>query len=230
MVTKLTITACKVDKSGTVTGIDSAKKFEVMLNPSSYKHAKSINYTGLDGKSDEMKARIAQGASAATPQFKNTGNEKVSFSITLDGTGVAGKYPDVKIQIKKLSDLVYKYEGNTHEPNIVRLSWGGFSFDGRLTSMDTEYTLFKPSGEPLRAKISLSFTDYTSIKEEALKANKTSPDLTHLVEVKAGDSLPLLCYHIYKNSAYYLEVAKCNGITNFRDIKPGTRLNFPPLR
>lgn len=237
MPTKLTIAVCEVDKSGTVTGENSSKKFEVMLNPSSFTHKKSINYSGLDGKSangkgkGELRARRrAQGVSAAMPQFQNTGSETLSFEITLDGTGVVGAYPDVKDQVQALSDIVYKYEGNTHEPNIVRLAWGTFSFDGRLTSMSTKYTLFKPSGEALRATVALDFTDYTSLKEEALKANKSSPDLTHLVEVKAGDSLPLLCYRIYKDSAYYLEVARINGITNFRDIKPGARLHFPPLR
>jgi hypothetical protein len=225
VVTKLTITPCTVDTSGTVTGVESSKTFTVMLNPSSFKHSKSITYTGRSKKD------IPQGVSAITPQFKNTGNEKVSFLIVLDGTGVvAGKFPAVKTQIQSLNDVVYKYEGDSHEPSIVRLVWGSFSFDGRLTSMDAEYTLFKSTGEPLRAKVSLSFTDYVSIKEEALKANKTSPDLTHLVEVKAGDSLPLLCHRIYKNSAYYLDVAKSNGITNFRNIKPGTKLHFPPLR
>lgn len=225
MATKMTITPCTVDDTGTVTGVKSGQGFTVMLNPSSFKHSRSITYTGCNKKD------IPQGVSAVTPQFKNTGNEKVSFSIVLDGTGVvAGKFPAVKAQIQSLSDVVYKYEGSSHEPNIVRLVWGSFSFDGRLTSMDTDYTLFKPTGEPLRAKVSLAFTDYVSIKEEALKTNKTSPDLSHLVEVKAGDSLPLLCYRIYKDSAYYLEVARVNGITNFRDITPGSKLHFPPLR
>ncbi|MBI3525616.1 MAG: peptidoglycan-binding protein [Betaproteobacteria bacterium] len=223
MVTKLTITPCDVDATGTVTGPRSGEKFEVMLNPSGYTYDQEIKYS----------TETALGDPAKAPKFKCAGKEKVNFSIVLDGTGVvpvSGAAVDVKTQIQKLNKVCYDYNGSNHEPNIVQLVWGSLSFNGRLTSMSTEYTLFKPTGEPLRAKIKLTFTDYVSVKEEALKANKTSPDLTHLIEVKAGDSLPLLCFRIYKNSAYYLEVAKSNGITNFRDIKPGTRLNFPPLR
>ena len=230
MGTKLTITACTVDATGTVTGIDSANVFEVMLNPSSIKHNKKINYTGLTSKDNKGKVPTPQGSPAAAPQFKNTGNETISITITIDGTGVVGSFDDVKTQIQNLNNIVYKYDGDSHEPKIVRLAWGSLSFDGRLTSMGLDYTLFKPTGDPLRAKVTLDFTDYTSIDQAAREANMTSPDLTHLVEVKAGDSLPLLCHRIYQNSAYYLEVAKANGITNFRDIKPGTRLNFPPLR
>lgn len=229
---KLRIAVCTVKEDGTVTGIDNSKSktFRAMLNPSTYTHGKTIQYSGCSKEQSEK--RVAMGASKATPQFKNTGSETLSFDLIVDGTGVVeGKYPEVKDQLAQLNKIVYMYEGDTHEPNIVRIIWGkNLSFDGRLTSMSTKYTLFQPSGAPLRATVSLSFTDYTSIKEEALKANKTSPDLTHLVEVKAGDSLPLLCNRIYRNSAYYLEVAKHNGITNFRNIKPGTRLHFPPLR
>lgn len=229
---KLSIAVCKVSK-GNVTGVETGndKQFKVMLNPSSYTNSKSISYSGTSDKSGKRKGKAPLGASAASPQFDHTGSEKISFEVILDGTGVVeGKYPEVKDQIKKLGDIVYTYKGGTHEPNIVRIMWGSMSFDGRLTSMSTKYTLFKSSGDPLRATVTLEFTSYVSVQEEAKKANKTSPDLTHMIEVKAGDSLPLLCYRIYRDSAYYLEVAKHNGITNFRNIKPGTRLNFPPLR
>jgi len=48
--------------------------------------------------------------------------------------------------------------------------------------------------------------------------------------VKAGDTLPLLCHRVYKDSTYYLDIARINGITNFRNIRPGMRLKFPPLK
>ena len=54
--------------------------------------------------------------------------------------------------------------------------------------------------------------------------------MTHVVEFKSGDSIPLLCYRIYGNGAYYKKVARFNNITNFRNITPGTKLRFPSLR
>ena len=96
--------------------------------------------------------------------------------------------------------------------------------------MSVQYTLFKPSGEPLRAKLTLSFVQYVSQKEESARADRKSPDLTRVVEVKAGDTLPLLCYRIYKDSSYYTQVARVNKLISFRGLKPGSRLVFPPLR
>lgn len=156
--------------------------------------------------------------------------------MVIDGTGVVNLpiagvgSPDVKTQIEQLNTIVYKYDGENHEPNQIRLLWGSLKFFGRLESMSVEYTLFKPSGEPLRAKVNLSFTGFLSKEEAALKANKSSPDLSHIVEVKAGDTLPLLCYRVYKDSSYYTEVAKINKLIDFRHLTPGSTLHFPPLR
>lgn len=222
---KLTISPCTVETDGTVS-VDGGRKFEVMLNPSAFGHKHSISYN----------RRKTFGQLGSQTKFSGVNAEMVSFDIVIDGTGVAGvdnpggTTPDVAAQIRQLSDVVYAYHGDEHEPNHVRLLWGSFIFFGRLTSMATEYTLFKPSGEPLRAKVSLAFAGFLSREEEKLRANRSSPDLPHRVEVKAGDTLPLLCYRIYKDCSYYLEVARVNNISDLRDVKPGTQLYFPPLR
>ena len=220
---KLTINVCTVENGQMTVG---SEKFEVMLNPSSYSHTQSIEY-------DEMET---MGQAGSDPQFAAIGNQTVKFDIMLDSTGVVpparigAKPKAVRDQVRALNSIVYQYKGNSHEPSVVRLLWGSFIFFGRLTSMSTDYTLFQPSGEPLRAKVSLSFIGFMSKEEEALVANRSSPDLSHKVVVKAGDTLPLLCYRIYKDSAYYMEVARFNGLTDFRSLEPGTTIDFPPLR
>ena len=222
---KLTISPCTVDSEGIISVDGSKDPFEVMLNPSSYSH----NYTIKYNKDKTM------GQASGEPKFSAICPEEVTFDLLIDGTGVVNLpipgvgSPDVKTQMEQLEEVVYHYDGTHHEPNNVRLLWGSMIFFGRLKSMSVEYNLFKPSGEPLRAKLKLAFTGYMSQEEGSLKAKRSSPDLTHYIEFKAGDSLPLLCYSIYRDSSYYLEVAKVNKITNFRNIKPGTRLYFPPL-
>ena len=217
---KLTISPCNVDENGNITGVKS-EGFKVKLNPSNYSRERSIEYS-------EKKSLGQHGGEA---KFSAYGADTVKFDLILDGTGVTGnKETDVKTQIEDLENVVYKYIGDKHEPNIVRLLWGSLILYGRLTSMSMEFTLFKPTGEPLRAKVSLSFRGSMTSAEEARRARRSSPDLTHSIEVKAGDTLPLLCYRIYQDSSYYLEVARANKISNFRDLKPGTRLQFPPIR
>jgi predicted Zn-dependent protease len=217
---KLTITACSVDSSGNIK-IDKSKSFTFMLNPSEYDHSYAIGYSRKE----------AIGQSGSDTKFGGVKPEKLKLGTLIDGTGaVAGAdASDVKTQIKELKDIVYKYDGEKHEPSHVRVLWGSQIFFGRLESMSVDNTMFKPSGEPLRARVQLGFIGFMSKEEEALRANRSSPDMSHLIEVKAGDTLPLLCYRVYKDCSYYLEIARINNMTDFRELKPGSKLHFPPL-
>ena len=62
-----------------------------------------------------------------------------------------------------------------------------------------------------------------------LLANRTSPDLSHRVQVCEGDTLPLLCHRIYGDASYYPEVARFNRLQGFRHLPAGLQLDFPPL-
>jgi hypothetical protein len=221
---KLTITAVKLNDDGEISSTGTS--FELMINPAQYTHTRNINYSNAK----------PMGAIGQRMPFGNIDAEQISFDeIVLDGTGVVppslsgNKYADVKKQMDTLCQVIYTYDGQVHQPNHVRLLWGSLIFFGRLTSMTTTYTLFKPSGQPLRARLKMDFAGSMSTREEALRTNRSSPDLSHTVTVVAGDTLPLLCYRIYGDSAYYSEVASANRVTNFRRLKPGTVLKFPPL-
>jgi len=220
---KLTISVCSIDNSGNKK-IDKSRAFEFMLNPSEYDRSYAIAYNKKE----------AMGQSGSETKFGGIKPGKMKFSTLIDGSGAVveagASQVDVKTQIQELKKIVYYYDGDKHEPNYVQVLWGSQIFYGRLESMSVDNTLFKSSGEPLRAKIQMSFIEFMSKEEEAKKANRSSPDLSHLIEVKAGDTLPLLCYRVYKDSSYYLEVARVNNMTDFRNIKPGSKLHFPPLR
>ena len=71
----------------------------------------------------------------------------------------------------------------------------------------------------------------SSIEEEkrAATEDRQSADLPHIRKVRAGDTLPLMCFRIYGDSKYYLDVAAANGLDNFRSLVPGTEIRFPPI-
>ena len=79
------------------------------------------------------------------------------------------------------------------------------------------------------ATITANFTDNSDDKTRQAIAQDQSPDLTHICLIKVGDTLPNLCYQIYGDPNYYLEVARANQIDNFRNLTPGTKIFFPPL-
>lgn len=217
--TKLKISPCDVnDGIATVNG-DPA--FEAMINPAGYQHTSAIKYS----------KNTALGPGGEKKFSKTTPDKIVFKEMVLDGTGVVSLFglSSVKDQVALLRKVAYTYKGTSHEPPVVEVSWGPLLFNARMESLTVDYTLFKPSGEPLRAKISLTFVAYQSTEEVFKEASLESPDLTHLVEVKAGDTLPNLCYRIYKDCSYYMAVARLNQLSNFRSLKPGQILRFPPL-
>ena len=61
-------------------------------------------------------------------------------------------------------------------------------------------------------------------------AQRSSPDMTHTVRVRAGDTLPLLCQQIYRDASKYVDIARLNGLDGFRHLAPDTVLQFPPMR
>jgi hypothetical protein len=224
--TQLEITQLQVKSDGSFTpetGKDAT--FKAMLNPTEFKHTRAICYN----------TRMVPGQSGSQTKFSGIKPDTVTFALLLDGTGVVQTFPfdptmeDVKTQVAKLVHVVHEYESKEHEPSHVLIVWGTMKFRGRLQSMSTQYTLFKPSGDPLRAKVDLSFTGFMSKTQSGLEANPSSPDLSHLVEVREGDTLPLLCNRIYGDPGYYREVADFNKLDSFRRLTPGLKLRFPPL-
>jgi LysM repeat protein len=195
--------------------------YSVFLNPESIVHNSTTTFN-----------QAGPLASPATqPRYKGTGQDQLSFTLLLDGTRpIDGKVVEVNTTLKKLRSLLYAYHGTIHSPYYVQVSWGTLVFNGRVTTFNISYSLFRPDGSPVRAKLSLAFTGYIDPKLQALKADRQSSDLTHYYVVQAGDTLPQLCYRIYGSAQYYIQVAQRNNLTSLAELTPGTRLRFPPLR
>jgi hypothetical protein len=193
----------------------------VMINPKSYSQKLGILYTKQKGAGATGKARA----------FNRDQGETFELALVLDGTGTV---PDatsksVDRQLADLRRLIYDVNGDIHSPNYVKLSWGTLTFKGRLKSLDIDYGLFAPDGTPLRANVKANFIGFHDNTDGRKGQNLSSPDLTHAVFVEAGQTLPLLCHQIYRDSRYYLAVAAHNGLDDFRALEPGTMLLFPPL-
>ncbi|MBK9017211.1 MAG: LysM peptidoglycan-binding domain-containing protein [Saprospiraceae bacterium] len=195
--------------------------YTAMMNPESYTLDYKIEYNEEQG----------QGTSSTQQRYKLTKPEEMSFEFLFDNTGIIDEKPrsDIHQEITTFRDLLVKYEGEIHEPKHFKLAWGTILFKGRLTSLNIAFKLFKPDGTPIRAVAKATFKGSIEENLRVAKEDAKSPDLTHLRLVKAGDTLPMMCYRIYGDPRYYLEVAKVNGLGHFRRLEPGMELLFPPL-
>ncbi len=228
MLEKLTIRSCKLTQGGqqVVPQSGPGAEFATLINPAEVKHGHAIRYSQDESIGDVDSEQV----------FGRYSPETVTFSLVLDGTGAVpaprgGPPKPVRKQIDQLKKICYDYNSEAHAPNIVKLSWGNTfqNFFARLQQLNIDYTMFKPTGEPLRAKAQLNFVRFRTERESQRAAGKQSADLTRVVVVREGDTLPLLCEQFYGDPGRYLDVARANDLVNFRQLAPNTQLRFPPL-
>ena len=202
------------DYSGTPIG-----EFVSFVNPSEISLAYEMEYDSAQGS----------GTTNSRMNFKKMKPGDLSLTFFIDGTGANGTVADVQQKIEQFQ-AVTGYNGDIHRPNYLKVVWGTLQVKRCiLKSASIAYKMFKPDGIPLRAIITATFTDNSDDQSRVAMAQDHSPDLTHVRMVKAGNTLPGMCYEIYGDPGYFLDVARANRIDDFRRLKTGTTVFFPPL-
>lgn len=197
----------------------------VSINPDSYK--RSFKPVKVSGGTKMAVGEIRDVTIVDPPP------ERFSMELWFDGTGAIPGTTDVATAINEFKKFALLYNGSIHSVNFVKLEWGGqdgLVFKGQLESFSVDYSYFNQAGKPLRAKGQATFVESIDPALSESMRQKTSPDLTHIRVVGAGDTLPLMCYHIYGNAAYYVQVARANALEDLMTLEPGQRLYFPPLK
>jgi len=206
-----------------VKGVNELKgSITAMINPTTY----SLTYKA------EYELSKEQNNPEPTMIFSGMGRSDLNLDLLVDGTGII-PIPDgltVDAYLNRLEYLLFSYQGGKHRPNILKVSWGRIICRGVCTNITTNYKLFNADGSTLRAEVKLTIAKSLDFKTKKQKAAVSSPDLTHIRVVKAGDSLPMMAYRIYGDASYYMEVARINGLNSIHAIRPGDELYFPPLK
>lgn len=195
--------------------------FVALFNPTVYGLKHEIQY------SEER----ASGATGSPQKFQSIKPREFSMEFMFDGTGVATEgVVNVSDKITEFLNVTGSFEGDQHRPKYLKVYWGDLLSKCVLKLAEVNYSLFDMDGKPLRAKIKADFTEAIDEATRVAREDRNSPDLTHQRIVKAGDTLPLMCFKIYGDSKFYLHVADYNGINNFRRLQIGREIHFPPIK
>jgi hypothetical protein len=200
--------------------------FAAYLNPNEITMSYEMEYDSAQGS----------GTTNSRMNFKKVKPGDLSLTFFLDGTGANGRPSDInqrKNFVQKQVEhfqVVTGYNGDIHRPNYLKVVWGTLPVKRCvLKSATIAYKMFNPDGVPLRAVITAAFTDNSDDQTRVAVTQDKSADLIHVRVVKEGDTLPALCYDIYGDPGYYLEVARANRINDFRKLTSGVKIFFPPL-
>lgn len=205
----------KPDYSGS-----AAETFTVMFNPNTYTQKYEVEYQDRQGHGD-----------TASPQvFGKIKPQEYTFEFLFDGTGTVAEKVEVENTVERFLTVTGKHDGDIHRPMYLKISWGALVSRCVLKSAEITYTLFKPDGKPLRAKVKATFAEAMEDALRVAKERKESPDLTHMHTVQQGEHLSLLADRYYGDAGLYIEVARVNNLSNYRLLFAGQRLLFPPVK
>jgi hypothetical protein len=201
-----------------------------MFNPEKYTVSKSVQYAEIG----------IPGLDSPVLQFVRGQNERVTMELFFDTTdgGMSDDVDDVRDYTRDLYDLL-KVDSETHAPPRSTIVWGD---GGQLTSygsnippwmvlesLSEEFTLFNPSGIPLRARVSTTWREAWTIEEQLQETPRHSADRTKLRRVLRGETLSHIAWTMYGDPRQWRAIADANSLDNPRRIAPGQVLNVPPL-
>lgn len=187
----------------------------ILFNPEAYDLSKSVKYGTTN---------IA-GLTTPVTQFASGDAETLSMELFFDTSEQA---IDVRTATELLDRLV-TVNGDLHAPPRCRFVWGSLVFKAVVESMDKSFTKFLPTGQPVRARINVTFREYRTPTEQRNAEPRFSPDTTTVREVTGEETLWLIADEEYGDPGEWRRIAEANDLINPRDLRPGQTLVVPEL-
>jgi nucleoid-associated protein YgaU len=199
--------------------INGRSRITCKFNPKEYTVQKSAAWRRDNTKGAKQ---------TSMPEFTGSEPRSLSLEIFLDETDKAGDVSkDVDTLFACLVPLQTTLSAQKPSPPFVQFGWGTtVLFTAFLKSVSAKYTLFRPTGAPVRAACTISLEE---IPDEFGRQNPTSgsPNALRGHTMVEGDTLASVAYREYGNPTLWRALADANGIDDPLRVRPGTRLLVP---
>jgi len=190
---------------------------ECKFNPPEYSTSKQLNYGTLN----------ATGSGASIQQFVDGSATTLSMELFFD---TSETHEDVRDEYVGKFDALTSIDSELHAPPLCRFVWGkGIVFKALVERIEKTFTMFLPSGIPVRARVDVTFTEYKTPEYHQSEVSPESTDKTKAWTVTEGDTLWLIASKEYDDASHWRTIARANDIQNPRELEPGEVLELPPL-
>lgn len=190
---------------------------ECKFNPPEYTTRKELNYGELQ----------ATGSGASVQQFVDGSAERLTMELFFD---TSEQQEDVRDEYVGDFDKLTEVDPELHAPPICQFVWGkGLVFTALVEQLDKTFTMFLPSGVPVRARVEVTFTEYKTSEYHQSEISPESTDKTKAWTVTEGDTLWLIAAREYGDPTHWHTIAEANNIRNPRSLETGQELELPPL-
>jgi nucleoid-associated protein YgaU len=198
-----------------VIDVDKNATYDVLFNPKEYSISKSVQW----------EPHKAPGLDLPEQEFTSGNPAVLSVELFFDTY-------EAKTSVKEHTDKIYNLalvNPDKHRPPMVMFQWGDTKFKGVIESLSVRYTMFLNDGKPCRAVMNVSVKEAQTAKEQLERNPRNSPDHTKRRTVKQGETLSLIAFEEYDDSAEWRRIADANGIDDPKSVRPGMVLTLPPI-
>ena len=209
--------------------------FKVLFNPNSYTVNKAVTWSAAQNSTGGQQGTVST-TNAPMLNFGGGGSRTLTLELFFDVAEMGGATPpvtDVRTLTNKIValTLIDQDAKPTPRPPTCEVSWGkqpkgsDFPFVGVVSSLVQRFTLFRNTGEPIRATLTVIFTEFL---DPVADKRGTDPELTTRV-VKRGDTLSGIAADVYRDPLRWRVIAEANGLDDPRRLKIGASLRIPKL-
>jgi hypothetical protein len=209
-----------------ITNTVSGERLAVMFNPEEYTLNRENNF-----------AQIAvPGLSAPIIQFVHGNQQTLEMELFLDtyeahkegNRAINAAGDDVRQLTKKVTDLM-NIDPSTHAPPVLMFTWSSLSFTCVLSRATQRFIMFRNDGTPVRARLTVTFSQFSNAELEAKEVKRETADYTKVHVVHQGESLAAIAAAVYGDPRMWRPIALRNAIDDPRTLTSGTQLIVPQL-
>ena len=204
---------------------------KVLFNPNTYTITKTVEWPAATGNNSSA-SQSERRRNAPALAFGGGKSRSLTLDLFFDTTEATDEsQKDVRKltgQIVKLTRIVRDLD--PQRPPVCVVSWGkdvppDFPFTGVVTQLTQRFSLFLPDGRPVRASLTVVFTEYLDPKKDELE---NDPEFTTRL-VKRGDRLSSIAGEVYGDPRLWRAIAEYNRLDDPRQIPVGLRLSIPKI-
>jgi len=195
-------------------------EIEVLFNPTAYSISKSVTWNPPENSNGGQQSKTQRALNAPILTFGGGDSRQLTLELMFDVTEpINGNIiEDVRQETNKILALTRIERLEPPRPPTCLVFWGNsppnsdFPFKGVVSSLTQNFTLFKSNGQPVRANLAVTFTEFLDPQDDK---RQTDPELTTRI-ITPGDTLSSIAAEVYRDPRRWR-------------LKIGQRLKIPKL-
>jgi LysM repeat protein len=193
----------------------SKVSFDVLFNPEEYTLNKDNNFA----------SQAIPGLSGPLLQFVNGNMRTLEMELFFDTSDARTDVRTLTQQVVSLLDI----DSTLHAPPVLIVSWSSLQFRCVLARVSQKFVRFLEDGQPVRARLTVTFNEFLDPETEAKEINRQTADFSKVHVVKRGDTLSRIANALYEDPTMWRPIAIANNLDDPRAISVGQSLAVPSL-